>query len=183
MIIDIKTTPNLRGVLLDAATRQRIPFACWANLDTGEYVAFKATPDGKDQLWPPEKYSGRAQRLEFVGDVAPPIRAQVTSAVDPAAALKEVAEYRQRISQKDLVPGEECEERGCHALSEFLVADVRSLQPVRLGSHVYERRVIVRQHAYCQKHYRRPVGVSPRGVEGELSVINGCPERFSQRPA
>lgn len=37
-------------MLIDKGTSRRIPFAFWANLDTGEWKAYKATEDGLDQL-------------------------------------------------------------------------------------------------------------------------------------
>lgn len=35
------------SVLVDGFDNQRIPFAFWANLETGEWKAWKATPDGR----------------------------------------------------------------------------------------------------------------------------------------
>lgn len=39
---------NIRdSVLVDSFDNQRIPFAVWANMETGEWRAYKPTPDGK----------------------------------------------------------------------------------------------------------------------------------------
>ena len=68
---------GLRGILVNAQTMQRIPFARWANLETGEYEAFYAGPDGKafldslglplypDDQGKPRTVRGRAQ-LRFI---------------------------------------------------------------------------------------------------------------------
>jgi hypothetical protein len=51
MILDAKS--GLRGVLLNHHTGQRIPFARWANTETGEYEAWAENPAGREDNPPP----------------------------------------------------------------------------------------------------------------------------------
>jgi len=67
MILDSKS--GIRGVLVDESTGQRIAFARKANLETGEWEAWQATPDGKE-IWhdadgKPVLLKGRC-RLKFI---------------------------------------------------------------------------------------------------------------------
>lgn len=166
MILD--STTGIAGVLVNADTNERIPFASWANLATGEYIAFRATPDGSARIEPFEKYTGRA-RLKFIEGKSIPLK--VPSAVDARAALEEVNEYRRTISPKLLVLDECCEAKGCHRLSEWYVGHERQLEPVRMpNGKLHERQVIISTHAYCSQHYRLPVSVNQRGVESEVQV-------------
>jgi hypothetical protein len=55
-IVDMNRIREMRRLyphgwmLVDKGNSRRIPFAFWADLDTGEWKAYKATEDGLDQL-------------------------------------------------------------------------------------------------------------------------------------
>lgn len=81
------------GVLIDTGTGKRIPFAVWADMETGEYEALTPAPNGVDyhcdlETGEPLRYRGRARgRLELVSaegarDLAPPPR-KVTGVIEP----------------------------------------------------------------------------------------------------
>jgi hypothetical protein len=168
MILDGKTG-RFPGLLVDESTGKPIRFACWANTDTGEYEAYVTTPDGQHLAEPPRKYRGRAGRLHFVaGRVHNP---DAPAAVDNRAASEEIAELRRKITPKLLIPGDYCEEKGCHQLSEWYVSLVQKLQPVRQPDGVLQgRQHITRVFSLCSKHYRLPVITSIRGVEAEAKL-------------
>ena len=73
MILDCRN--GVRGVLVDE-NGQRIPLACWADTDTGEFEALR-TADGKTPLrgldGKPILYRGRRPALRFIAaQSAPP---------------------------------------------------------------------------------------------------------------
>lgn len=67
MILSASMTPKPRGTLVNADTLERIPFAYWADTESGEWKAWAATPDGRHQLLPRRSIQGRC-RLVFVPD-------------------------------------------------------------------------------------------------------------------
>ncbi len=76
-----------RGILVDDATGCRIPFAIWADFETGYYEAFRATPDGKEKANPLQRYRGRAEKLKLL-----PLPPMDTKPVDP---VESKGEYKQ----------------------------------------------------------------------------------------
>lgn len=165
MIIDARS--GVRGVLIDAATGKRIPFARWANLDTGEYEALAATPDGKAKAYPPRLIRGKTA-LRFLPGA--PLRG--ASPLSEEAKAEEAREFEARHGKALLCPpGFECEERGCHDRALYLTADEQELTPdVMPDGTPCERARATRVHRWCAKHYRLPVMTSRRGVEREVEV-------------
>jgi hypothetical protein len=166
VIVDARK--GIRGVLVNAETGERIPFARWSNLETGEWEAWQATPDGKQVAKPPRLIRGQC-KLRFVESYAPPLRQP--AAVDAKAAAEQREEYHRKTEARLLVPGDECEAKGCHRLAGWTVAVERRLAPVRLGDgRLQEHGVVVAVHAFCDRHYRSPVSISERGVESQVEV-------------
>lgn len=169
MIIDAHS--GLRGVLVNADTNTRIPFARHANLETGEYEHFAATPDGLRMELPPRLIKGRAGKLRFVESYAPTI--QAPAGVDAKAASEEREEYRRKTEPRLLIPGEYCEVRGCNKLAAWSVGIERLLTPVRQADgKLHEHAVLVRCCDYCSNHYRLPVQINQRGVESPVEFAN-----------
>ena len=166
MILDAKS--GLRGILVNAETGQRIPFARWANTETGEWEALAATPDGKSILQPKRIVRGKC-RLRFVpsaGFVAP----RPTVPEDPPLAAGETKRVL-------AIPGRECEERFCHREAVWLTGDEEELEPqIGTDGRGYERGRVVRIHRYCNEHYRPPVHTSRRGVESEIEITTARPQ-------
>jgi len=177
MILDARKNPNLRGVLVDAATNQPIRWARWANLATGEFEAFKFDPKRiKDLGGCPTDflYRGRTA-LKFVEDRTVPIR--TPGNLDGKAVKQQMEEIRRTTTPKLLIPGDYCEVRGCHRLSAWSVADERILEPLPgPDGRLQERGIIVDVHAYCDRHFRLPVSTSLRGVESEVEVKIARPQ-------
>lgn len=151
MILDAKC--GKRGVLVDGETGKRIPFARWANTETGEYEAFAATPDGCYMLKPARVIRGRVRCLRFVEE-APPVQQAAPIARRPCI----VAGHR------------ECEEPNCHRLAVWQTSDELLLEPVMdAARRRVERAKTVAVHYYCDLHWRPPTVTSQRGV---VSVID-----------
>jgi hypothetical protein len=164
--IDAKS--GLRGVLVEADTGRRIPFARKADLDTGEWEAWAATPDGKSVALPRRLLRGRC-RLRFVASDAVVIPPKASDPRDLAGSLEEA---RRRYAKPILaLPGRGCEEPRCHRLAEWETAHERLIEPeAGADGHAYERAVTVEVHRWCSWHYRPPRVVNLRGIESEVQV-------------
>ncbi len=165
MVIDSKS--GLRGMLVDADTGKPIRWAKWADLDSGEYTAFRINPKEARQRGIPLEsilYSGKT-RLRWV-PAAPRFRPSKPS---DAESLDEA---RQRLGIAiPPVDGVECEEPGCHRLAEWSVAREQLIEPERMpDGTLAERAVMIGRHQYCSRHYRNPVQVSLTGVESEVEA-------------
>lgn len=173
MIIDSRKLNGPRGVLVDSTTNQRIPGAFRANLATGEYSAYVLDQGGKP-VRPVRIVHGRAN-LRFVEGRAPKLR--VPASVDAKAAAEELADIRRITSKKLLIPGDYCDARGCHKLSEWSVATEQMLSPT-LGPNgtLQERSAVIDLSNFCSRHYRLPVSKSTRGIESEVQVLLARPQ-------
>jgi hypothetical protein len=162
MIFDAQS--GIRGVLVNVDSGLRIPFAFWADLQTGEWKALAATPDGRRKLSPRRVLRG-CNRLQFIP--APPRPPAAASAAPLAELAKEVLKGRAIVA----VPGQECEERLCHRLATWEVSHEQEVEPARAeGGRLFERAVATSVHRYCARHYRPPVFTSVRGVQSEVAV-------------
>ncbi len=169
MIIDHRS--GLEGVLIDADLGERIPFSRWANLETGDYEALAATPDGRAILQPPRIVKGRRRRLKFI-----PAAGRFPSG--PGKLLvPEDEPPRKGGDRVVMLPGRLCEVRGCGKLAEWQTADAEELEPATLpdGTRA-ERSRIAAVHLFCSWHYRWPVWTSLRGVQSEMVQVTARPQ-------
>lgn len=167
MILDSRTMPDLRGIVVNEETGQRIPFVRWCDTDTGDWEAWAATPDGRQKLRPPHLVRGRC-RLRFV-PLAPRAAPKRTPPPRPGQA---------RPGQRLVVlPGVRCERPGCQRLAEWQTADEQELEPEILpdGSRA-ERAKMVRTHRWCSWCYQWPLFTSLRGVVREVTSIKARPQ-------
>lgn len=166
MILDAAS--GVRGVLVGGDGR-RIPFAFWADTETGEWKAHVSADGGRTFLRGPDGRrlvaAGRSPGLRLVESAAPAVAAP--SAVAHALPHPdELPEKARMFARRCLaVPGRECEERGCHALATWTTADEQELSPQRAAGRLYGRGALTEAHWYCDRHYRPPTVTSPRGVE------------------
>jgi hypothetical protein len=162
MILDAKS--GLRGVLINEETGQRIPFARWADTETGEYEAFATTPDGQAMLQPAQVIRGRA-RLRFVASSSFVYPAKPSQEADP-----ELVQQHRGVPVL-AVAGRECEERYCHRLATWKTAEEREIDPeVGSDGQSYERAITTVVHYWCDWHYRNPLFTNRRGVTQEVEV-------------
>lgn len=162
MIIDAKS--GARGVLVNADTGCRVPFAKWANLETGEWEALAATPDGRRVAQPRRIVRGR-NNLRWI-PAAPRHRARPD--------FEPLAEAVERVRKGVALPddtGEECEGRTCHRRAVWGTTDEQEIEPaVTEEGRRFERAVSVKVHYFCDRCFRLPVFSSVRGVESEVQV-------------
>jgi len=166
---------GMRGMLVNADTNQPIRWAIWADTDTGEYEAFRADPEIAERLGvalASLRYRGRA-RLRFI-----PARVQPTpKPTDQRDASESMREAKLLWAKPIIVvPGQECDERYCHALAEWRTAMERVIEPI-VGDDgkTYKRSIVTEVKNWCPKHYRYPQRVSLRGVESE-TVVTARPQ-------
>ncbi len=163
---------GLRGVLVDTDAGSRIRWAVWANMDTGEYEAFKSDPEHAVKLGLPLdvlRYRGRAGHLRFIPS-APRAKGALARAQTPAE-VAEMVRWARRGQPILMLPGRECDEPKCHALASWMTAHEQEVEPETDGEGVrWERAVTVRRSKWCHHHYRFPVFSSLRGVESEVEV-------------
>lgn len=163
---------GLRGVLIDADRGQPIRFARWANLETGEFKAFRSDPAEAKRLGIPLStllYEGRA-RLRFEERFVYPKSNGIAPSV--AAALARTRRTYQHVQQ---IEGQECEARGCHKLANWAVTDERECAPTPGGfeGRLCQTAEITHVSLLCHKHYREPRWTSLRGVESEVPITQG----------
>lgn len=166
---------GVRGMVRNRDTGELIRWVRWAEIpedpeQPGEFEAFRSNPEEwKARGLPLSEiiYRGRA-RLQFI-PAAPRIGGRPTSARELYESLDDAR--KSLVNPKLLVPGEECEERFCHRLASWQVADEHEIEPhTDAEGRRHERAVTVRVHCYCDRHFRLPVMVSRRGVESEVNV-------------
>lgn len=170
-----------RGMLFDAATGRPIRWCRWAEIpddpeEEGEFEAFSREPTEAQRLGIPLEsivYRGRA-RLRFV-PAAPRFGHTPTSQRDLSGSLDDAR--RRLVEPKLLIPGEECDEPGCHRLSEWRVSDEQEIEPQTDSEGVrHERAVTCRVRCYCSAHYKPPRFVNLRGVESEVPIEEARPQ-------
>lgn len=172
MRLDSRT--GLRGLWIDADTGARIPFVVWGDTETGEYEAWRATPDGRALAEPKQKIKGRA-RLRFV-PAAPTCKREVPPSLCGGTPVPDRTP-RGGGSRLSPLAVQECEVRACHRPAAWVVQDWRQVEPERGGDGCfYDRAVLLVRHYFCDWHYRPPVETSRRGVENEIDVQVARPQ-------
>jgi hypothetical protein len=179
MRLDSKS--GVRGMLINAETGQPIRWVRWADVpdhpeQQGDFEAFTINPDDAKARGIPladTVYRGRC-RMRFV-PAAPRFASTPTSQRDLNGSLEDAR--RRLVQPKLLVPGEECDEPGCHRLSAFRVSDEVEIEPQRdAEGRQLERAVATRIRSYCDKHYRLPTFTSTRGVQSEVEIEEARPQ-------
>ena len=161
------------GVLVDADTGQRIRWAMWANLTTGEYEALRMHPAEirRRGLKAVDcAYKGRAH-LRYVA-FAP--RVVGLSKPHTASEIAEMVRHARKGLPCLIVEGVECDEPKCHRLAEWQTVEEQEIEPA-IGApfgvaQPLERAVAVKVWRWCPWHYRFPTFKSLRGVESETQV-------------
>lgn len=97
MRIDSRSKDKPRGVVVDE-NGKRIPFVIWCDFDTGDFEAYKSTPDGRYLLGKEGsrdgiKYSGRSPGLKLLSihqakNLVPASTVREPKKVDPAEGLE-----------------------------------------------------------------------------------------------
>lgn len=166
---------GVRGMLFDAETGRPIRWVRWAEVpddpeQQGEFEAFRVDPkEAKARGVPLAEivYQGRC-RLRFV-PAAPRFGIKPSDARDMAESLDDAR--RRLVQPKLLIPGEECDEHGCHRLSCWRVSDEVEIEPRTLADgRLAERAITTRVRSYCHMHYRLPTFETIRGVQSEVKV-------------
>jgi hypothetical protein len=168
-------------MLINAETGKLIRWVIWAELPDdptrqGEFEAFREEPNSaltRGILPALLKYRGKA-RLRFVR-AAPVFGPKPSDPRDLAGSLEEGR--RRFVERKLLIPGEECNVRGCHRLSQWRVSDEQEIEPeVDAEGRRCERAVVTRVRSYCSWHYALPRFKSVRGVESEVEIEGARPQ-------
>ncbi len=176
-IIDARTTSR-RGLFLDVSQSPPRPirFVRWANLDTGEFEAFRSDPAVAVRLGgnPAELvYRGRAGRIRFV-EHAPRFGVKPSDQRDLRGSLEEVRRRFATARPVILIPGlpvPECDEPKCHRPAWWSTSTEQTIEPEQDGTgQRFDRGVSVLVEHWCDHHYRAPRLFSLRGVESEVSV-------------
>ena len=173
MILDCRN--GVRGVLVDE-NGQRIPLACWADTDTGEFEALR-TADGKTPLrgldGKPILYRGRRPALRFIAAQSAPPPPRPASAAPLEELRKEVLKGR-TVRRLLVLPGGprvECDEPKCHREARWQTADQVEVEPEPgPNGELFSRKVITRRHVWCAWHYQAPTTTDQRGVESETEI-------------
>lgn len=164
------------GALIRTDTSQKIPFARYANTETGEWQAWASTPEG-EMINPPQLLRGKcpirfevsttlqARRTPKMAKRQPP---PIQTPQQTAAEIRKIAKDYGFI-ELIKIPGVECEYPGCHRLATWQTGDEQIIDPAPGG---FERAFTKRVHKYCSdpRHWRAPVRTSIRGVESEIDV-------------
>ncbi len=159
----IESGQGHRGDLFDAANGMAlIKWARWANLATGEYVAFAIDPKKAERLKiAPEDCTRRGRtRLVWV-DREEPV----------GSPLAEGATRREH--EKVLIlPGDQCEHYACARIPEWRVADVcDGIPEVGPNGQRFATTVLVAVHRYCSWHYRLPRTVNAKDHRETVRVL------------
>jgi hypothetical protein len=181
MRLDSRDPACPRGLFIDVVTGRQLRWVIWVDLQDdpallSEFEAFREEPNAalaRGILPAALRYRGKAQ-LRFVR-AAPVFGPKPSDPRDLAGSLEEGR--RRFVQRKLLIPGEECEVRGCHRLSEWCVSDEQEIEPeVDREGRRCERAVVTRVRSYCSRHYELPRFKSVRGVESEVEIEGARPQ-------
>jgi hypothetical protein len=171
MILSAKS--GLRGMFVREDNGEPVRWVRWYDTETSEYEAFSADPvharaNGRNLH--ALLYRGQA-RLRFV-----PARIVSTPGPkppDPKDVAECVAEQRSRHHKARRIvalPGRECQEKGCHRLAEWEVADAADVLPDVQDGRQFHRSIVLGLRRYCSWHYRPPLVMDLRGDMAEVEV-------------
>jgi len=157
---------GVRGVLVNANTGERIPFARWANLETGEFEALVIDAATGRPARPNRVYRGRAT-LRFVASHAPPLKAP------QAAPVGEAAPTLQYLPQRGVplaaFENRPCERPTCLRKAAWKTAEQRELPPAESADGTrYEQAAVTRIRFWCDFHYQWP---TLRHADGEIENV------------
>lgn len=164
MILDANS--GVRGVLVNADTGERIPFARWANLETGEFEALVIDAATGRPARPNRLYRGRAN-LRFVESHAPPLQPPEPQ---PAPVVEAAPAYLPRRG----VPlaafeNRACEHPTCLRKAAWKTAEQRELPPLEAADGTrYEQAAVTRIRFWCPFHYQWP---TLQHADGEIEPI------------
>ncbi len=180
MILDAKIMARRgeHGMLVDASTGQPVRWAQWANMETGEYRAFKVHPAQVRALRALGRplaemiFTGRAGHLRFI-PFAPRAGKPKKHTREELAAL---AREARRGEPTIMTEGQECDEPKCHKLACWRVSDEQQIESaIGKDGKEKEQAITIKVRRYCSRHYRFPTFCSLRGVESE-TIVKARPE-------
>lgn len=172
MRIDSRTD-GVRGLLVNMETGKPIRAAIWADLDTGEYEAFKVDEKGaimRDNRRVPLKYTGKA-RLSFIPTQKTSLTGlmkQASSQPKPQSAPRSTGKIKYEHIEDFVLLKIPCEHYGCIRIAEWLVSDEMETEPVLKDKKLYPTAKTVDMHAYCSWHFQPPRIVDEKGEVVEV---------------
>jgi hypothetical protein len=170
----LRAKDGVRGELRNLDTGQIIPKPKWADLETGEYEAFRLDATGSvcRVNGKPVTYRGKARRLFFT-----PTANFAKHVSRPTAPVKR--EVRQRY-QNLPVPlfSNYCEHYACGKVAAWMVSDEVPMPPeIGPDGKKYLRAQVVGVRYYCSWHFK-----PPRILDNKGEVVQELHEAGGVRP-
>lgn len=159
---------DLKGVLVRADTGERIPWACWADLDTGEFGALVLDMTGQP-VRPRRLYQGRCP-LKFIA-------APTTGTPRPATVAPAVCRVRRGVPISPFDARRRCQHYACDRPATWKVSDEQETAPVvRANGRLCETAQLVGTRWYCDWHYLFPRLFDGRGELIGETVVRARPD-------
>jgi hypothetical protein len=162
---------GVSGVLINAQTNERIPFARWASIPDdpnaeGEFEALAVDQFG-NKMVPARVYRGRC-RLRFIPKAAPDLPRKIP--VNTGTALTRLPPSSPAVQpQRRAVPvlmlrNRPCQHYACLRMAEWQVSEEVELAPITgTDGRLYDTAKHVRTWYYCSWHYKAPKLFDARG--------------------
>lgn len=150
----LRASDGIRGLVINQDTGNPIRKVIWANLQTGDFEAFRTDAEGRiiaDDFGRHLKYRGKC-RLKFI-----PAKTLSSSSKQEEEQLPLHPKVTQKI-KKITVPLFDlpCDYKGCHRIAEWMVSDEVELPPIKNNGRLYSRARTVDRRVYCSWHYKPP---------------------------
>lgn len=177
----IRARDGFRGTFWDLRTNQVIRMVKWANTITGEFEAFVPGPNNRpktDAQGRPYLYRGQTELLFEPREKVEPKTISRPDPIPPEIEHLKQQKYllrRERLDRKATARrkvvrrlhmplfSNMCEERNCHRVATYMVADEVVLKPQEHEGRLYERAALVDLHFYCAWHFIPPRELDAKG--------------------
>ena len=151
------TARQSKGLLTNLDTGQPIRWACWCNLETGEYRAYRIDPKIAKARGIPLASILYQARARLSWQPTPILRKTEAQAPAPRPAIRRrgtpIIAHAQR----------PCQTYGCIRLADWSVAVERALPAVSGAEGTFSAAELVETRWYCSWHYQRPQLWDARG--------------------